>query len=676
MSEAAVLGPIGPLADHAEQYGELGLPVFPVNPSDKTPLVSQHLATTDATTIYTWWRRWPDALIGHRVAPGQVLLDVDPRHGGNETWRAIKAEVGDAWPATRAHASGRGDGGGHSWWTKPDAKLSIRGLTEWARERGLGHAVVLEDGTATNRWACGIDLLHHDHRYTILPPSPHPETGAPYRWAEGRGPHHPVVDLPELLIELLTVAPTPPPAPAPPRLDAGGDSVADWYSASHSFRDLLGRHGWTLVRGDGDEDGSQWRHPMATSPVSATTKHGCLFVYSPNTPFEPTEQGDVHGYTRFAAYTLLDHHGDGSAAARAAREERDGAWVAPRAGIVLGAPTVTQAATEEPTVALGPIPIDWAEFWGREHIGEDWLVHPILPRGRQVALWARHKTGKSLLTLEVAAALATGRPCLSQGGGEPVDVIYLDMEMTEDDLHERLTDLGYGPEDDLSRLHYYLLPSLPPLDKAEGGHAVVGLAIRHQAKALVIDTMARVVAGDENEADTYRAFYRHTGLELKALGVSVLRLDHGGKDPTKGQRGSSGKGDDVDVVWQLRAVDAGLELVRDVSRMSWVPDKVALLRATEPHLRHTVISGGLWPAGTAQVASEMQGLGITSQMTQREALDLYRASGREGKTDVLRAAWRYLRELADREAAEWADEERPTLRRVVKPGQDDQEVEF
>ena len=28
----------------------------------------------------------------------------------------------------------------------------------------------------------GIDVLHHGHRYSILPPSLHPETGQPYTW--------------------------------------------------------------------------------------------------------------------------------------------------------------------------------------------------------------------------------------------------------------------------------------------------------------------------------------------------------------------------------------------------------------------------------------------------------------------------------------------------------------
>ena len=41
-------------------------------------------------------------------------------------------------------------------------------------------------------------------------------------------------------------------------------------------------------------------------------------MYSPNTPFEVTAPDDPHGVTRFAAYTILEHGGDATSAARMA----------------------------------------------------------------------------------------------------------------------------------------------------------------------------------------------------------------------------------------------------------------------------------------------------------------------------------------------------------------------
>jgi bifunctional DNA primase/polymerase-like protein/AAA domain-containing protein len=648
MMPAPVLGPIGDLGAHALIYAAAGLCVFPLHP-DKTPRTTNGMkdATTNPDTIAAWWDRWPDALIGCRIPIDIVVIDVDPKHSGMATWKALKETYGKL-PATRTHQSGRNDGGGHLWFHRPHGKLSVRRLNRWAKEHGTGEAA------GKHSWVAGIDLLHHNHRYTVLPPSPHPATGAPYRWVEHRDLDTTPADPPAWLAELITEDPTPLP-PAPRIISSDVDSIADWFTQTASWSDLLIPEGWTLAGGHGDDDGTRWRHPNATSPWSATVKNGCLFVYSPNTDFDVTSEGDPHGYTRFRALATLAHQGDMTAAARHARYLRDGTpianstrdddwgWTGLTGGVGHQDPDdQTDGAQTEPT---GIIPIYWPDFWKREHTAEAWLVEPIVPRGRQVALWATHKTGKSLITLEVAAALATGRPCLGNSAKFPIDVIYLDFEMTEDDLHERLDCLGYGSDSDLDRLHYYLLPALPPLDSPPGAATLLDLVDHHHATLVVIDTMARVVAGEENSADTYRAFYRYTGTRLKAQNVSLLRLDHAGKNADQGQRGSSAKGDDVDLVWQLVATDDGLELRRHASRISWIPPKVALRRHDEiDDLHHTIHLVGAWPAGTRDMADQLDELNVPLSATRREARLALTANQRTATNEILGAALKYRRQ--------------------------------
>lgn len=298
---------------HAIAYARSGIEVFPLW-ANKTPRTTNAFydATLDLEQITAWWTRWPDALIGCRIPADLVLLDVDLRHGGGDTWRLIRETFGP--PLTRAHRSGRGDGGGHTWWRRPADKLSIKGLDDWAKEHGVGHAIGA-------RWSSGIDLLTHDLRYTILPPSLHPDTDKPYEWVKGRGLDFVPLALPVDLAELISVDPAPDPAPMPPRI-VDLDSPADWYSANHGQAETLGKHGWRVVAGDGNQDRSRWKHPTATASYSATVRHGCLFVYSPNTEFDVTEPGAPHGYTPFATFALLEHGGDQSAAARAVRELR------------------------------------------------------------------------------------------------------------------------------------------------------------------------------------------------------------------------------------------------------------------------------------------------------------------------------------------------------------------
>lgn len=644
---AAVLGHIGDLKSWALLYATAGLEIFPLHP-DKTPRTANGMkdATTDPATIDTWWTTWPNALIGCRIPPDVVVLDVDPKHNGMATWAALKTSHGPT-PKTRGHRSGRNDGGGHRWFQRPPGRLSIAPLNRWAKEHGTGHAV------GKHSWVSGIDILHHGHRYTILPPSPHPNTGQPYQWLAGQGPELAPAELPAWLAALITEQSLPQPIPAPRVTQDELDSIADWFSVNNSWHDLLRPEGWTCVHGDGDQDGSQWRHPNATSKFSATVKHGCLFVYSTSTDFVPTEDGQPHGYTPFKAWAVLAHGGENhqhlSAAARAARYLKDGtptgngrddwSWVCLTKGTGTTVTITIQPANEPPTIQ----PIDWETFWAREHPGEDWLVEPLIPRNRQVALWAVHKTGKSLLTLEVAAAIATGQATLNQPAAPPADVIYLDFEMTEDDLHDRLSDLGYGPDTNLDHLHYYLLPALPALDTPAGSTALLELVDLHHATLVVIDTMARVVAGQENDADTYRAFYRHTGLHLKARGVSVLRLDHGGKNAELGQRGSSAKGDDVDLVWELRDLGTALQLRRDASRISWAPEQLTLTREDDPVLRHIPSTETAWPAGTKEIAEWFDTISAPIGISTRAAIKAYRDAALKATNDVIRAAVKYRR---------------------------------
>jgi hypothetical protein len=70
-----------------------------------------------------------------------------------------------------------------------------------------------------------------------------------------------------------------------------------------------------------------------------------------------------------------------------------------------------------------------------------------------------------------------------------------------------------------------------------------------------------------------------TGLSLKRAGIACERTDHAGKDGGKkhGQRGSSAKNDDVDIVYRLDKTDDGLMLVRTHTRISWVPERTDLI---------------------------------------------------------------------------------------------------
>lgn len=287
--------------------------------------------------------------------------------------------------------------------------------------------------------------------------------------------------------------------------------------------------------------------------------------------------------------------------------------------------------------------IDWPQFWATDHTSEDWLAWPLLAKGRQTALYAPAKTGKSLVTLAVVAALAAGEPILGRPAQPPRNVLYIDLEMTPSDLHERLDGLGYGPHTDLSHLHYASLPSLPPLNTAAGAAVLLELATAVNAEAVVIDTTSRAIDGDENDSAPYRDFARHTGLALKAAGIAALRTDHAGKDKDRGQRGSSAKNDDVDIVMRLDNADGGWALTRTHSRIGWVPERVDITRNVDNNGIVALTSPNatmMWPAGTKQLAEQMDQLGVPIDSTRDKA----RQHGVKARSGLINAALRYRRE--------------------------------
>ena len=53
-------------------------------------------ASSDAGTIAGWWSHWPSANVGILTGArsGLIVLDVDPRHGGDDVLAALLAEHG------------------------------------------------------------------------------------------------------------------------------------------------------------------------------------------------------------------------------------------------------------------------------------------------------------------------------------------------------------------------------------------------------------------------------------------------------------------------------------------------------------------------------------------------------------------------------------------------------
>ena len=387
--------------------------------------------------------------------------------------------------------------------------------------------------------------------------------------------------------------PTEPPKPKTTRTTNELTPWDDWANRT-SWADILTPHGWQYAWTAPDER-THWTRPGKDKRegTSATSlEDGPLYVFTTSTTLPANE-----GMSKLYVHAHYNHNNDLQAASRHLRDQGYGTtethpelppWTPPTE-----TPTNPDTADEHTQLrreyVLDHLPaIDWHALWADE-TEEDWIVEPLLPARRLIALYSAPKVGKSLLMLEIAAAIATGREILGTTP-TPRRILYVDFENDpRADIRERLRNMGYGPHD-LDNLTLLSFPTLASLDSEKGSQELMSAIEVYGAEVVVIDTVSRSIAGDENENDTWLDFYRHTGLKLKQAGVALIRLDHSGKDETKGQRGGSAKSGDVDAVWRMsRSSDDLYDLVCEANRLPILERQLTIRRLEEP-LRHEVVT--------------------------------------------------------------------------------------
>jgi hypothetical protein len=366
--------------------------------------------------------------------------------------------------------------------------------------------------------------------------------------------------------------------------------LAPWddYARRTSWAAILAPLGWQ--QGMTAPDGrTHWTRPgkAPSEGASATTiEDGPLYVFSTSTQFPAGV-----GMSKQHVYALLHHDGDHTAAARALLDEgygeREPGPPLPPWEVDLDAATPEQVQASKENWVREHLPLlNWADLWADE-TQEEWIVEPLLAKRRLVALYSAPKVGKSLLMLELAASMASGQPVLGNLATEPIRTLYIDFENDpRGDIRERLRSMDFGPEQ-LDNLCYLSYPTLAKLDTAQGAQQLMAAVEEYDCQVVVIDTVSRSVQGDENENDTWLAFYRHTGLLMKQKEIAMIRLDHSGKDESKGQRGGSAKSGDVDAVWKMKKIsENGFRLTCEANRFQIAEQVVDLERVEDPRLHH------------------------------------------------------------------------------------------
>lgn len=199
---------VGRLASAAEWYAEQGWKVLPCHgirddsrctcgqphaePKDvgKHPRISgwNTEATSDVETVRRWWTEQPEGNIGVFCRPsGFLVIDIDPRSGGPDSFEKFEQLVEGALPPTVEAITGEYNVGGRV-----------------QRGRHLFYKCSAEEALVGNLLKSGlkgIDIKHNG--YVLVAPSRH-FSGTTYEWAPGKAPWQiEMADAPEELLVAL-----------------------------------------------------------------------------------------------------------------------------------------------------------------------------------------------------------------------------------------------------------------------------------------------------------------------------------------------------------------------------------------------------------------------------------------------------------------------------------------
>ena len=507
---------------------------------------------------------------------GFFVIDIDPRHGGDESFASLESFMEGDIPSTVESVTGQ---------NLVNGKL-VRGRHLYfkcdASEELIGNLSKMKFN--------GIDIKHNG--YVVLPPSRH-SSSVDYQWVAGKEPWTIQMAEPsDALWDLLRKKsfkdskkkPLLETSPIQFERARGAATATPYASAALANEAEKIRQ---LRLGDNRND-----------ELNASAFRMGQLIAEGQIGFEECQEALAEAAR--VAFSGEDAEDEIRTVLRAKGGGFESGFNSPRpdATLPVAIPDISTGPTSDEDEFLERMnKIDWHELWAdtRE---EQWLLPGIVCEGRGHSIYSDAGVGKSLLIRELSACLASGKAAFGMPALPPMSVLYLDFENSpKGDIKRSLIDMGFSPAE-LDNLHLLSYPKFSPFDLAIGGRELERAIEIFKPRLVVIDTFSRAVHGKENDNDTWNAFYNFTGKMLKFLEIAYIRLDHVGKNADAGMRGGSAKKGDIDLVWYFKAISGKEKFVlkNEKSRVPLTQDKYFISRHLEP-LRHIIdvgVSGLDW----------------------------------------------------------------------------------
>jgi AAA domain/Bifunctional DNA primase/polymerase, N-terminal/Primase C terminal 1 (PriCT-1) len=470
----------------AQELAMLGFHVVPARDKKTLPPNWPALATNDVTVIPELWQQHPGypevSIVTERFGNDKalVVIDVDPRNGGEATLKHFRKGHSGALEPTRVHRT---------------------------PSKGLHYIYVVDQPIkqGTNVIGAGIDTRSKGGQIFF---------GSQYQLISGKSP----AEISPLLLCHLTRSTSVAPRTEPVEVHPS----AAYGEALNYLRSL--KQVGEGVRNQELYKAAARLHGIGCDYDSALT---LLTEHFPMSP--PLEHEEVERTVRSAYVTAQNAPGSESIIA-----------CFPDLGTADHLPAPLAKGMEQQVKRERFRILNVVEFTNRPE--PDWIIWHVLPQAELFILYGESTAGKSFVALDMAGAITRGvewRGHRTKQGS----VVYICAEGTGDfqlRVEAYAKDHEVTPEN-LSKLGLGILPDAPNLFQLDDVTALIeSLRTFGKPAVIFVDTLARTSAGaNENSAEDMNKVLLHCQCIHRATGALVVLIHHAGKDVSKGARGSS-----------------------------------------------------------------------------------------------------------------------------------------
>jgi putative DNA primase/helicase len=201
------------------------------------------------------------------------------------------------------------------------------------------------------------------------------------------------------------------------------------------------------------------------------------------------------------------------------------------------------------------------DFLGKKFPHRTLIIDPWLKEGTITLVYAERGIGKTLFSLAISVAVTRKLAIGPWETRTPVGCLYLDGEMSCEELQDRLRQFTAGLPHEQAPLHILSsedlkAKNLPPINLAEESwrrEILDDLKQNRIFRLLIIDNLSCLAPRISENSKKHWDDINQWLLVLRAIGVAVIIVHHTGKNLE--QRGTSAREDNIDISISLRKID-------------------------------------------------------------------------------------------------------------------------